>query len=252
MRKTARAIPIPVRTPTGRRPKLAPSTSRWMAATADETRRNGLEYLRLGLAEQPRSLVSFILGFTREIVARRVDETARYIVAHTKPTPLAVDCSKGCAWCCHQDVEVSIAEALLIAVETAGDARGKAFDKKSKKVAARGKKKGTPCPFLGKARTCTIYDIRPVVCRSFLSPDRTRCQQAVEAMLSGGKPVPVLSHGMPHLLGNAIRAGLNEILKDHGLQNDYVDLVETVAAIRRNPALIDRWANGESVFKTRS
>src|SRR5205814_1964015 len=160
---------------------------------------------------QPGSLVSFILGFTRDIVARRVDETTRYIVAETKPKPLVVDCSKGCAWCCHQDVEVSIAEALLIAVETAGDARGEAFDARSKKAGVRGKKKGTPCPFLGEARTCTIYDIRPIVCRSFLSPDRTRCQQSVEAMLSGGKPVEVLSHGMPHLLGNAIRAGLNEI-----------------------------------------
>jgi Fe-S-cluster containining protein len=251
MRKTVRGIPIPVRTLTGSAPKLDPPTSRWMAATANETHRNGLEYLQLGLAERPDSLVSFILGFVRDIVAKHVDETSRYIVEETKPTPLVVACSKGCAWCCHQDVEVSIAEAILIAVETAGDARGRAFDEKSKKIIGHARKMGTPCPFLGEARNCTIYDIRPVVCRSFLSPDKTRCQQSVEAILSGGKPVQVLSHGMPHLLGNAIRAGLNEILKDHGLQNDYVDLVQTVAAIRKDPELIDRWANGESVFKPR-
>jgi Fe-S-cluster containining protein len=246
MRKTAHDIPIPIRT--GNAPKLDPPTSRWMAATANETHHNGLEYLRLGLAEQPDSLGSFIIGFVRDIVAKRVDRTVKYIVEETKPTPLMVACSKGCAWCCHQDVEVSIAEAILIAVGTAGDARGKAFDEKSKNLIGPARKKGTPCPFLGEARNCTIYDIRPIVCRSFLSPNKTRCQQSVEVILEGGKPVEVLSHGIPHLLGNAIRAGLNEILKTYGLQNDYVDLVKTVAAIRKDPELIDRWANGERVF----
>jgi hypothetical protein len=46
-----------------------------MAATANETYRNGLEYLELGLAERPEALVSFILGFVRDIVAKRVDAT---------------------------------------------------------------------------------------------------------------------------------------------------------------------------------
>lgn len=38
------------------------------------------------------------------------------------------------------------------------------------------------------------------------------------------------------------------ILKDFGLQFDGVDLVSAVAAVRKNPEIVDRWAQGEAPF----
>lgn len=48
-----------------------------------------------------------------------------------------------------------------------------------------------------------------------------------------------------------MRAGVNGMLKDFGLQHDDVDLVSAVAAIRNDYEVIDRWAQAESPFIVR-
>lgn len=170
---------------------------------------------------------------------------------------LTVACKNGCAWCCYQNVEVTIPEAILIAVETGmpDDSRGGAVDKVAPRIEEVDGfdrvKIAEACPFLGSDNSCTIYEVRPIACRTFFSPDAERCQKAFEAAIQNDSTKTVTSYGMTQFAGCALRAAIHDISKALGLQHEDVDLVSTVASIRNDPTLIDRWAEGKHVFKPR-
>jgi len=82
-------------------------------------------------------------------------------------------CQRGCAHCCVVDVDVGLIEAAYIADKTGLTL----LDRKTRA------KKGYHldnhyCPFLDQSKgECTIYEFRPIVCRSFYafdSPDYCR------------------------------------------------------------------------------
>jgi hypothetical protein len=52
-------------------------------------------------------------------------------------------------------------------------------------------------------------------------------------------------------LCNGEQAATLGICRDLGLQDDIVELTQTVAAILRDPRLVERWAAGERVFAAR-
>jgi hypothetical protein len=247
-------IGLPLPAPAGL--KVDQKASRLGLIVAGHARHDYLKFMKAELEKTPDSMINILLGVVKDIAYRRNDELNDQTVSDAK-APLSIACRKGCAWCCHQNVEVSIPEAILIAVETSapGDIRGSATDRAAEAFSglndiARAKT-GQPCPFLNSELECSIYEIRPFACRSFYSPDATRCEAGYRAVVSGLGDVTVISHGMPQILGCAYRASINGLVKDLGLQHDDVDLVSTVAAIRKDPNLIERWARGEHVFVAR-
>lgn len=79
-----------------------------------------------------------------------------------------VACDKGCSSCCKMNVKISQIEANLIAEKTG---------MKSKQLPSSRSYKpdefmGVPCVFL-KEGSCSIYEIRPFVCRNHASFDTT-------------------------------------------------------------------------------
>jgi Fe-S-cluster containining protein len=75
-------------------------------------------------------------------------------------------CSVGCAGCCQQDLTVTLLEALAV-IEGL-----EALDTQLRtEVALQGQRPGPPCAFLVDGR-CSIYDWRPMVCRSHGVPVR--------------------------------------------------------------------------------
>lgn len=97
-------------------------------------------------------------------------------------------CRRGCAFCCHQLVPLTIIEAQRIATHLAtlprGERRdlGQAVDRQSARFADWVQRfhpgsiqdrrtnldylrQGIPCPFLGKENECRIYPVRPLICR---------------------------------------------------------------------------------------
>jgi hypothetical protein len=229
-----------------------------LLAFAGALRKDGLSMMRRALASEPDRKVGYLLGFLRDFALTENDEYIRNaILWNDSGQPWPIGCSKGCSWCCHQNVEVTIPEAILVAVETSmpGDPRAASVELLAEELTGMDDvtraKTGRPCPFLGPDRACLIYDLRPLPCRTYLAPDPRPCQTAYEALMTGVGDKTTITHGFPQLVGCASRAAIEGILQDLNLQRDPVDLVSTVAAIRRDPTLIDLWAAGANVFAPR-
>jgi Fe-S-cluster containining protein len=102
------------------------------------------------------------------------------------------DCKVGCAWCCHQLVVVTNfadGRAILKAAKERMSKRElKAFKrlvrKQAKQISAltheEAELRQWPCPLLKEGK-CSVYDVRPVACRTVFSSDSNCCKAMMEA-----------------------------------------------------------------------
>ncbi|MFS2106120.1 YkgJ family cysteine cluster protein [Ralstonia sp. Ralssp135] len=75
-----------------------------------------------------------------------------------------VACRRGCSDCCHINVNITEVEAQLIEEQT-----GRGYKRLSTPVRHPADKfTGVPCPFLADG-ACSIYSVRPFMCRHHLS-----------------------------------------------------------------------------------
>lgn len=167
-----------------------------------------------------------------------------------------VQCRAGCSFCCYQNVDVTIPEAILVALQLGNEA-----DPRRDAVLATADAlrdidddariaTGKPCPLLVDNR-CSVYSVRPITCRSLTSPDAARCHQAMASLEAGDGPLPIEIYVVLRFLCGGEQGAIRGICRDLGLQSDIVELTQAVAAIIRDPALIQRWAAGEQVFAAR-
>jgi Fe-S-cluster containining protein len=167
-----------------------------------------------------------------------------------------IQCRAGCSFCCHQNVDATIPEAILVALQLGNEA-----DPRRDAVLAAAEAfrdldddarilTGKPCPLLVDDR-CSVYHARPINCRSFMSPDATNCRESMRRIDSGETPLPIEVYVVLRFLCGGEQAAVRGICRDIGLQSDIVELTQTVAAIIRDPNLIGRWAAGEKVFTSR-
>jgi Fe-S-cluster containining protein len=167
-----------------------------------------------------------------------------------------VQCRAGCSFCCHQNVDVTIPEALLVALQLGDEADPRRAAILAAADAVQGLDDdariatGKPCPLLVDKR-CSVYEVRPITCRSLTSPDAARCQAAMESLEAGEGPLPIEIYVVLRFLCGGEQGAIRGICRDLGLQADLVELTQTVAAIIRDPMLIERWASGEHVFTAR-
>ena len=96
-------------------------------------------------------------------------------------------CGRGCAFCCANAgrIDATTLEALRIRDHMASMPRPRRIDlQKALKQDLERREAGqaSPCPFLTKAKTCPIYDLRPFSCRRLYSVHR--CSAERPPMLS--------------------------------------------------------------------
>jgi Fe-S-cluster containining protein len=117
-------------------------------------------------------------------LGRLVDEENQLAKAKFPSYPAA--CCKGCNFCCHLPVEATVPEVLVIAEQLkrtfqpsgVEDLR-KRMDEYQASVARHPSGKGLAlCP-LNVDGACSIYEVRPTVCRSFNSTDAAACERAL-------------------------------------------------------------------------
>lgn len=100
-----------------------------------------------------------------------------------------IDCAKGCSHCCNMAVDISEFEFPHLRQGLSKLTTGEKEEVKIKAKIRLDKHKDlnfnerlsafTPCPLLDKEGTCMIYENRPMVCRTFTSPDSNLCEKMI-------------------------------------------------------------------------
>jgi len=201
------------------------------------------------VARDPSAKLRTVLALLKVLAFRHVQQTVEQVISEAPK----VGCAAGCAHCCYQPVEVTIPEAILVALRLAdpGDPRRQAVldaaGVQRRLSAKRRRQPGRACPLLVD-KHCSVYEDRPLMCRSVLAVDGEQCAAALARIIAGGEEILTeqFVNAQYFVLGD--QAGIRGLCKDMGLQSDLVELTEAVAAILRDPALVERWISGQRVF----
>ncbi|WP_437964174.1 YkgJ family cysteine cluster protein [Sorangium sp. So ce260] len=179
-----------------------------------ESGRRESEAIRAHVAQTSPALQAFFqveLARAKEVLAGGSDDSSALgvnagarVAQHLERLAVAdaPACSPGCSWCCRgRAVEVLAPEAIAIA-ELLAEARsadelarlrvqlaGASQRARTLGVEQRWREQ-TPCFFLdAETAECSIYPVRPLVCRLHNSVDRDQCQRA-SADATQSTPVP--------------------------------------------------------------
>ncbi|HXQ51213.1 MAG TPA: YkgJ family cysteine cluster protein [Stellaceae bacterium] len=147
----------------------------------------------------------------------------------------SIACRRGCAFCCHVEVDVTPLEAIRLARRAPGHA------------AAPAPQRHAPCPLLVEG-ACSQYEARPYACRAVFSPDAGRCEQGFLA----DQAVAVPSLDWPRYLASGYITGEIAALDDLGLASHMVVLRRALAVLSADPDAVPRWLNGADIFPRRA
>lgn len=178
----------------------------------------------------------------------------------------AVACSAGCAHCCHQSVGVTGVEALTIvrhlkttwseaALQSLRERAAVLRERTRDKTYSERHSPDLPCLFLGAAGECTVYPVRPLVCRAVNSLDADECRDNLyddskrAAYLETGRGASALLG--PIRASHAISAGLQLGGADvYGLDMRPLDLVAVIDLLLRDDTAEARWLAGQPAFES--
>ncbi len=165
---------------------------------------------------------------------------ARY--AH--PTPLA--CKKGCSHCCFQHVSVHAPEVFRIARLLRASGEGAAAAPRlTARLAARQPDPGgtgrmsNPCGFLLKG-ACGIHEIRPLICRVYVSFDAHAC---LVQLAQGVSEIPHPAFNV--LFRNWMAMALKAACAAAGLPVRDYELTSALSGVLADPGLEARWYAGD-------
>ncbi|EAT14207.1 YkgJ family cysteine cluster protein [Desulfuromonas acetoxidans] len=161
-----------------------------------------------------------------------------------------VACRAGCGSCCRVNVAVLRPEAVNIAdylrkTRSMSALRELKQRMKALCVAISGLDDDERiavrknCVFLDEAGSCSIYPVRPLLCRSITSTSAADCRDAL-AMHVFGESKPVMMNLMQKNLMNVAFQGLASAMEDHGLDAHGQELTAAVL-----PVLVEREASKE-------
>ncbi len=136
-----------------------------------------------------------------------------------------IACGPGCGYCCVVNVSISIPEALII-VRFIRQLPGPLLVRQQEKLdqlwqVIRGLDDEErlacqrSCAFLGTDLCCSIYPVRPLLCRSVTSTDVQQCIDALQLPISGAQG-RVLMHQFQQRLYEAMFMGVTAGLAKRG------------------------------------
>ncbi len=141
-----------------------------------------------------------------------------------KARAAALDCRRGCAFCCHLPVETTAAEAArgleyarahlddagFAALASRIEAAEEAYPLSADQPPAR----HPPCPFLLDG-ACLVYAVRPLACRGWNSADVAACESAyLEGVSAVAVPVDTRIRGVYANASEALARGLVQSGRD--------------------------------------
>jgi len=156
-------------------------------------------------------------------------------------------CAPGCFFCCYLPVDVLAPEAFLIAAHlqqtrSPGELAALVYQLGAHSQQGFGTH---PCVFLAQGR-CSIYEVRPMVCRGYNSLSKERCEafhHDASTDLKGTKD------RVAGRLAEAMEEGIIAGLKALGLEAQWYELASAVLRVLETANGPARWARGEAVFE---
>jgi Fe-S-cluster containining protein len=174
------------------------------------------------------------------------------------PVPQPPVCKSGCDFCCYNQVELSTLEALLLGnflvarfsqeslqllLERVKTSLARRAGKTKVQLAAM--RNELPCPLLEDGH-CSIYEVRPLMCRAMHSLEVDACRQ--EFVHPNLNLVKFYSHR--HIIHISISQGLIDACLALGYQSGPVDLSQAISDYCSIPNAIAHWLAGEGIFHT--
>ena len=166
---------------------------------------------------------------------------------HVANVPIA--CGKGCSYCCNLWVDATAPEvffavssirpidrpAAIAAVDRILEiTAGRSFEDRAAMV--------TPCPLLH-GSMCSIYNARPINCRTAVSTDAESCRRSY-LKVSGDIPTPVVWLAFRQAYYTALEGALYHA----GLKFYAGEWNEALKIALSDPTAEKRWLSGEDVF----
>lgn len=169
-----------------------------------------------------------------------------------------IACKKGCAFCCYVQVHPTAPEVLRIAEHLRATMSERQLRALRKRVAEYDdcvremsmkelSRLRLPCLFLGGVfgNRCTIYPVRPLICRGWNSTDADVCADVYRGTSPRAVPHDQIRIDiMLALRDRGLRAGL----ADAGLSNDLLRLPTALRIALDAPDAAERWLAGEPMF----
>jgi len=174
------------------------------------------------------------------------------------PMEEKIACRPGCSYCCHYEVVLSPAEAVLI-----GHHAKHAFSepdivrllermdrvlylREGRSVSERAEVlHETPCVFLEEDK-CSVYEVRPLICRALHSLDREGCRAAVHAKHS---KVAFVGYSHRYYVFQAVRSAIRQTCDEMDCQTQEMTIARALADYFDHPEPSDAWIHGDEVFK---
>lgn len=177
---------------------------------------------------------------------RSLHEQIDLLTEKIKKKPgLHFDCKAGCSHCCTLRVAAVPPEIFLIArhlKQLPAEMQSELIERlKVHAEAARGvltEEHCIPCPLLADGR-CTVYAIRPAMCRKYLSLDVEECKKP-DACAAEDREMDVKS--------SALIFGTSQAYSRAKLSYQNHELGQALLVALTEPAAEDRWYRGEQVF----
>ncbi|MBL4682285.1 MAG: YkgJ family cysteine cluster protein [Pseudomonadales bacterium] len=185
--------------------------------------------------------------------SKRLNSTMIAVLNHADAK---LDCRNGCDYCCSFKVEVGAEEVFAIKhfvdstfTPSQKDATLERARANSKLVSTLSQSKriltNIPCAFL-LDRSCSVYSVRPAMCRKLHSTDVKACKQSFD------NPADATVSNAEHAVVSAISmtaiAAVREGIKESGFDSTIYDLIDVVVDAFENPKCESRWGQGKKAF----
>ena len=169
----------------------------------------------------------------------------------------SIACAAGCGTCCSVNVAVLFPEAVAIFrhIHSTWDAEAldalraelddlflatRWLDDEERIVLQRS------CAFLDEAGSCSIYPVRPLLCRSVTSVCAQQCEDALVARIFGDE-VPVMMNLLQKQLMETAFCSAGDFLEESGWDSRGVRLTSVMKALFDDPSLVEDYLQGEKL-----